>query len=170
MNTKVKNDGVYYYHSDLVGTLEIRISRQGVKSLDFVKDAPSNTTSVSNTDNRAHDPIASKVIKQLEEYFTGSRKSFSVPLDLNGSPFQEKVWQKLIKIPYGRTLSYGEVAALVDAPRAARAVGTANKSNSIPIIIPCHRVIKSDGGLGGYDSGIDIKKRLLDHEAAFSLT
>ena len=101
---------------------------------------------------------------QLEEYFEGGRTSFDVPLALDGTPFQRRVWHTLQKIPYGETISYGELAKRVGQPGAARAVGLANGSNPIAVIVPCHRVIGANGKLTGYGGGMERKRILLDLE------
>ena len=100
--------------------------------------------------------------QQLDEYLKGQRQHFDVPLDFSyGTPFQQRVWQQLLAIPYGQTISYAELAKRIDQPTAYRAVANANGKNPISLIIPCHRVIASDGGLGGYTGGLDIKRQLL---------
>jgi methylated-DNA-[protein]-cysteine S-methyltransferase len=99
--------------------------------------------------------------RQLREYFAGTRRKFDLPLAPAGTAFQRSVWDQLVKIPYGETISYGELARRIGNPRASRAVGLANGSNPIPIVIPCHRVIGSDGRLVGFGGGLDIKQRLL---------
>ena len=104
------------------------------------------------------------VIAQLEEYFGGARREFSVPLSPRGTDFQRAVWQALRAIPYGETLSYGELARRLGS--APRAVGAANGSNPLPIIVPCHRVIGADGSLTGFGGGLDIKRALLELEGA----
>lgn len=105
------------------------------------------------------------VLNQLDAYFDGSLKKFNLTLDLDfktqGTPFQQNVWRELLKIPYGQTLSYGELAARIGNPNAFRAVGMANGKNPISIIVPCHRVIGKDGSLTGFGGGIDVKKQLL---------
>ncbi|WKY47189.1 methylated-DNA--[protein]-cysteine S-methyltransferase [Eubacteriaceae bacterium ES3] len=106
-------------------------------------------------------PLIEKTIRQLKEYFAGERREFSLPMRMNGTDFQMKVWDGLRQIPYGRKVSYKELAELIGHPRAYRAVGTANHYNQLPIIIPCHRVIKSSGQLGGYSGGEFIKESLL---------
>ena len=103
-------------------------------------------------------------LRQLDEYFKGRRKKFSIPLLLEGTDFQKSVWRQLQKISFGQTASYGDVARAIGSPRAFRAVGNANNKNRIPLIIPCHRVIGSDGKLVGFGSGIWRKEWLLDHE------
>jgi methylated-DNA-[protein]-cysteine S-methyltransferase len=103
----------------------------------------------------------SDVIQQLNAYFAGKLESFDVPLSPEGTPFQQKVWNELCHIPFGETISYGELARRIGNPNASRAVGLANGSNPIPIIIPCHRVIGSNGKLTGYGGGLQIKEKLL---------
>lgn len=106
------------------------------------------------------DPL-SPFIKELNVYFDGELTSFSVPLDFHGTNFQMNVWKALLTIGYGETVSYSHIAALINNPKALRAVGTAIGQNPIPIIIPCHRVIAKNGSLGGYSGGLHIKERLL---------
>lgn len=108
--------------------------------------------------------LTKKAFLQLEEYFAGKRKTFDLPLKLDGTEFQKRVWQELIKIPYGKTISYKELAKAVGNEKACRAVGMANNKNKIMIIIPCHRVVGSNGDLTGYAGGLDIKKQLIDLE------
>jgi methylated-DNA-[protein]-cysteine S-methyltransferase len=102
-----------------------------------------------------------RAIAQLTEYFDGTRTEFDLPLELSGTDFQKDVWLALAEIPYGKTISYAELATMVDRPTAFRAVGQANGANPIPIVLPCHRVIASGGGIGGYGGGLDMKRRLL---------
>jgi len=104
--------------------------------------------------------------REMDEYFAGRIRRFTVPLDLRGTPFQRQVWQELRRIPYGSTRSYGQVARALGRPSVARAVGQANHRNPIAIVVPCHRVIGTDGKLTGYAGGLDIKRALLDLEAA----
>lgn len=104
------------------------------------------------------------VIEQLEEYFAGRRRDFELELALAGTPFQRGVWSALREIPYGETISYGDLAERIGRPSAARAVGMANGRNPIGIIVPCHRVVGSTGDLTGYGGGLDRKRRLLDLE------
>lgn len=101
---------------------------------------------------------------ELELYFKGSLQAFSVPLDLKGTPFQRAVWDELLRIPYGETRTYGEIARRIGKPQAVRAVGRANGDNCVAIVVPCHRVIQHDGGLRGYGGGLWRKRRLLDLE------
>lgn len=107
---------------------------------------------------------------QLLEYLEGKRTDFGLELDLRGTDFQRGVWRSLLEIPYGQTRSYGEVARAIQRPNAVRAVGAANGSNPLAIVVPCHRVIASDGSLGGYGGGLDLKGRLLAMEQAHQPT
>ncbi len=106
-----------------------------------------------------------ETILQLQAYFRGELREFDLPLALEGSTFQLRVWQILRAIPFGKTVSYGELAERIGQPKAARAVGLANGLNPIPIIVPCHRVIGSNGNLTGYGGGVSIKKKLLSFES-----
>lgn len=100
----------------------------------------------------------------LERYFSGQLRTFDLALSPAGTPFQQRVWRELVRIPYGETISYGELARRLGSPRAVRAVGRANGANPIPIVVPCHRVIGSDGTLTGYAGGLERKRWLLEHE------
>jgi AraC family transcriptional regulator, regulatory protein of adaptative response / methylated-DNA-[protein]-cysteine methyltransferase len=113
-------------------------------------------------------PLLDRTERQLGEFFGGSRRDFDLPIDHPGSPFQERVWSELQRIPYGETISYRELGERVDAAPAWRAVGRANGSNRLAVIIPCHRVVASGGGMGGYGGGLPAKQFLLDLEAAVS--
>lgn len=109
-------------------------------------------------------PLFLLTMKELEEYFNGKRRKFTIPLELHGTEFQIKVWQALQLIPYGTTISYSDEAKIIQLPKAQRAVGSANGKNPLPIIIPCHRVIAKSGKLGGFSSDIKIKQTLLKIE------
>jgi AraC family transcriptional regulator of adaptative response/methylated-DNA-[protein]-cysteine methyltransferase len=110
-----------------------------------------------------HD-VLDQTDRELSEYFSGARETFTVPLVLDGTPFQTSVWSELLKIPFGRTTSYDSIATRLNNPRAARAVGRANGDNRMAIIVPCHRVINADGSLSGYGGGRHRKRWLLAHE------
>lgn len=112
-------------------------------------------------------PLLKKALQQLEEYLAGQRQNFDLPLKPQGTPFQQKVWQALLTIPYGQTASYKEIAIKAGSPKGCRAVGMANNKNPIAIIIPCHRVIGSNGNLIGYAGGLDIKQKLLELESNY---
>lgn len=105
-----------------------------------------------------------EAIQQLKSYFAGTLRRFHLPLEPKGTPFQQDVWRKLQEIPYGETISYGELARRIGNPKAARAVGAANGKNPLSLVIPCHRVIGSDGTLTGYAGGLPLKERLLAFE------
>ena len=111
--------------------------------------------------------IISEAASQLEEYFTGRRKEFNLPFACNGTDFQKSVWSEIADIPYGVTVTYGEIAENLGNPGSYRAVGTACGKNPIPIFIPCHRVVPSSGGIGSYGGGSILKKKLLNLEAEF---
>jgi methylated-DNA-[protein]-cysteine S-methyltransferase len=115
-----------------------------------------------HTRNDADDvpPVLKETMGQLEEYFAGERTDFDVPMELDGTDFQREVWTELTRIPYGETISYGELARRVGRPSAPRAVGQANGRNPIPVIVPCHRVLASNG-IGGYGGGLKVKRALL---------
>lgn len=110
-------------------------------------------------------PVLQRTTAQLNEYFRGEREEFDLPLALGGTSFQQRVWSELQQIPYGTTISYGELARRIGQPTASRAVGLANGQNPISIIVPCHRVIGSTGKLTGYGGGLERKKLLLQHES-----
>jgi methylated-DNA-[protein]-cysteine S-methyltransferase len=111
------------------------------------------------------DPLLAEAARQLAQYFAGQRSGFDLPLDLHGTPFQQSVWQALLRIPTGRTCSYGALAQALGAPSAARAVGAAVGRNPACVLVPCHRVLGHDGSLTGYAGGVDRKRALLSLEA-----
>ena len=148
-----------YYKSE-IGTIKIMGKEDGVTFVGFVDEEP--------TDNPEIHPYLKNCVEQIDEYFIGKRKEFSIKLHLQGTDFQKRVWDQLTKIPFGETASYKEIAVAMGNGRAVRAVGNANGSNNIIIIIPCHRIIGSDGTLVGYGSGLDKKQWLLNHEAKYN--
>lgn len=118
------------------------------------------------TDLGPEDPtLVPRAVAQLDQYFAGARTTFDLELELDGTDFQRRVWSRLATIPYGTTVSYGDVAAHVGGPRTVRAVGLANGANPVAIVVPCHRVIGADGNLVGYGGGLPAKRWLLDHES-----
>lgn len=120
--------------------------------------------SFSETDH----PLLDRLEEELHEYFAGRRTEFSLPLDTPGTAWQRRVWDELARIPFGHTVSYGQMAARLGNPSGSRAVGLANGRNRVSIVIPCHRVIASDGTLHGYGGGLDRKRWLLEHETAYA--
>ena len=138
------------------GILIITASDIALESIKFFED---DETRLAKTEKS---PILEKARKEFEHYFTGDLKEFTIPLSVKGTPFQEKCWSLLKKIPYGKTISYKEQAVLVGGENYCRAVAGANNKNKFPIIIPCHRVIGSNGSLVGYAGGLWVKKILLE--------
>jgi methylated-DNA-[protein]-cysteine S-methyltransferase len=139
-----------------IGTLVATADENAIISLDFTDEAH---TSIP-TDN----PLLLRLEKELHEYFEGKRRTFTLPLSPKGTTFQQSVWATLCTIPYGETVSYAEEAKLLGNPKAVRAVANANGRNPIIILIPCHRVIATTGGIGGYSGGIERKEFLLKLE------
>jgi methylated-DNA-[protein]-cysteine S-methyltransferase len=113
----------------------------------------------------ARTPVLARTAAQLAEYFAGERRDFDIPIAPHGTDFQQRVWRELVKIPFGETRTYGELAHALDHPTASRAVGAANGKNPLSILVPCHRVIAGSGALTGYAGGIAAKRWLLEHEA-----
>ena len=147
--------------SSPVGKLTLVASSKGLVAIDVCN----NTKQVVTTKDASAQEILIKTKKQLEQYFAGKRTSFDVALDLVGTEFQVKAWRALCRIPFGKTISYGQQASNIKNPKAFRAVGSANGKNPIPIIVPCHRVVASDGSLGGYSLGLKMKIQLLALES-----
>ena len=151
--------------------MEAAACAQGVCLLEFA-DRPMLETQRKRVERRwgtpvpGSHPLLERLKVELREYFDGARRDFQVPLALAGTPFQERVWRRLLEIPYGRTITYDELARRVACPGGQRAVGRANGDNRIAVVVPCHRVIRSGGGLGGYGGGLSRKKRLLGLERA----
>jgi methylated-DNA-[protein]-cysteine S-methyltransferase len=145
-----------------IGSLYLVASEKGLQGVLWKEQPVPRVESLEGTHSTIQN--LAQAVRELEEYFRGERKSFDVLLDLRGTEFQKKVWNQLLKIPYGQTNSYQEVAKKICHERAVRAVGTANGRNPVSIIIPCHRVISSDGSLGGYAGGLSIKEKLLKLE------
>jgi methylated-DNA-[protein]-cysteine S-methyltransferase len=119
-----------------------------------------NDAKIAGGDGHDAPPVLKDTATQLEEYFAGERTDFDVPMELDGTAFQKEVWAELCRIPYGETISYGELARRVGRPKGPRAVGQANGRNPIPIIVPCHRVLAGNG-IGGYGGGLPMKRTLL---------
>lgn len=113
-------------------------------------------------------PVLAAATAQLAEYFAGERQEFDIPLDLTGTDFQRAAWSALVSVPFGETRSYRQQAEAIGRPKAVRAIGAANGRNPVPIVLPCHRIVGSDGSLTGYGGGLPIKEYLLNHEQAQS--
>lgn len=148
----------YTHYESPIGAMLLAADENGLRMISF---AQGSRTQRRRPDWHTDTAPFTETIRQLRAYFEGKLKNFDVPLSLEGSEFQLRVWQNLRAIPYGETISYGQLACRIGNPKAARAVGLANGSNPIPIIIPCHRVIGSNGSLVGYGGGLPIKKALL---------
>jgi methylated-DNA-[protein]-cysteine S-methyltransferase len=149
----------YCYSDSPIGPLLIAGDDQAIHLIAFPENGKPRRPEAGWTASISG-PLADAV-RQLREYFAGGRRDFDLPLAPEGTGFQRKVWRKLLEIPYGETISYGELAKRVGNPKASRAVGSANGKNRIPIVIPCHRVIAGDGGLGGFGGGLSVKEKLL---------
>jgi O-6-methylguanine DNA methyltransferase len=152
-----------FYHwrmNSPVGPLLIVASDRGLVRLEFDRD-PAKTP--ANSISSEEKTLA--YMRQIEEYFRGERQRFEFPLDLRGTDFQKRCWQALLEIPYGETRSYADIAQAVGSPRGFRAVGMANNRNPIAIVVPCHRVLASDGSLCGYGGGLEVKQHLLELES-----
>jgi O-6-methylguanine DNA methyltransferase len=160
------------------GPLFLAASEKGLVALEFDTRLPGQQSIRPNPrhlrqerqDFRFEDSsgLMRRYSDELEEYFSGQRRQFTFPLDLRGTAFQLACWNALLAIPYGETRSYADIARAVDKPTAFRAVGMANNRNPVAIVVPCHRVIASDGGLCGYGGGLEVKRKLLELEGALS--
>jgi methylated-DNA-[protein]-cysteine S-methyltransferase len=146
--------------SSPVGELTLVASDRGLAAILWENDEPGRVRLGLMTEDAGH-PVLLEAEQQLNEYFSGKRKTFSVKLDFSGTVFQKAVWNALLTIPYGETRSYGEIAVQLGNPKAVRAVGAANGRNPISIIAPCHRVIGSNGKLTGFAGGLEAKSLLL---------
>ncbi|HEM49049.1 MAG TPA: methylated-DNA--[protein]-cysteine S-methyltransferase [Caldithrix sp.] len=143
----------------VLGLIKLSASAKGLTGLLFDAKPDPNSGTIDH-------PILSDALKQLDEYFQGKRKDFSIPLDVRGTEFQMKVWNAVAKIGYGSIATYQDISKTIKNPKSMRAVGLANGKNPIPIIIPCHRIIGSNGRLTGYGGGLWRKEWLLCHEGS----
>ena len=151
---------VYKTMESPVGELKLVASDKGLTAILWENDKPRRVRLAPISEDKNH-PVLVEAERQLKDYFSKKRKSFSVKLDFRGTEFQKKVWAALLTIPFGETRSYGQIAKQIQNPKAVRAVGAANGKNPIPIIAPCHRVIGSTGKLTGFGGGLEAKARLL---------
>jgi methylated-DNA-[protein]-cysteine S-methyltransferase len=158
-----------FYSEETISGIKIAVlvSSKGIKKV-FLNPTKKENEFSSATKLQNDDPYLFGVFNQLTEYFAGTRKKFDLPLDIYGTDFQIKVWEELKKIPYGKTISYKTLAENLGDVKSIRAVGKANGQNPIAIIIPCHRVIGSNGKLTGYAGGLKIKQKLLHLEGALN--
>jgi methylated-DNA-[protein]-cysteine S-methyltransferase len=146
-----------------LGTLRLTSRGDSLVEVSFIDKAETKYS------NNVNSEVLEQAVTQLNEYFNGKRTAFELPLSPDGTAFQKEIWQALQEIPYGQTITYGELSEKLGKPKAIRAVGTANGSNPIPIIIPCHRVVGSGQKLTGYSGGIERKRWLLQHEGVLLL-
>lgn len=153
----------YQKISSPIGPLYLVASGEAICGITFENVWPSLKKKFPGVEE-AESPILRKAQRQLNEYFAGKRKTFDLPLHFQGTPFQNRVWEALSKIPYGETRTYGQQAAIVKSPKAVRAVGRTNGLNPVCIVLPCHRVIGKDGSLTGFAGGLKMKKFLLNLE------
>ena len=154
---------MYFSYQAPWGMMYIELNKDGIISIDFKCEKQERGASDSGEAQ-----LATWVIQELDGYFAGTLKEFTVPIQPQGTAFFKEVWQELIRIPYGETDTYGNIARILcPPPQGARAVGMANNRNPIPIVIPCHRVIGKDGTIKGYDGGVEIKQFLLDLEKRY---
>ena len=152
---------IYGYFESPVGQLLVAGDEEGLQLIGFPTE---KIVDFPTEDWMRDDGFFRETFSQLSAYFAGELKEFKLQLKFNGTEFQKKVWTVLQDIPYGRTWSYGELAAQIGNPKASRAVGGANNANPLPIVIPCHRVIGADNSLTGFGGGLKTKQFLLDHE------
>jgi methylated-DNA-[protein]-cysteine S-methyltransferase len=155
------------YNSPL-GIIKIKISDIYIHELTFLNEEKEEIQNETIELSAGGKKILQKCIKQLDEYFSGNRKIFDLPIQQKGTPFQQNVWNKLIQIPFGKTISYMQLAQQLGNVKAIRAAASANGRNNLCIVVPCHRVIGSDGSLTGYAGGLSRKKWLLDHENKYA--
>ena len=154
---KLYNETEHYcWYDSPIDILKIAEDDQGITEVSFQEEI--------GADQREGSLYLEMTLRQLEEYFAGTRRSFDVPLSLKGTEFQKNVWHALMSISYGKTVSYQDIAAMIGNEKASRAIGNANHHNPVVIIVPCHRVIRADGSIGGYGGGIERKKYLLNLE------
>lgn len=155
----------YDYFESAIGNIYVVLDEVGVKRVEIFEDKWKEYLELEKNELSRDEEKCKEVITQLKEYFHGERRDFEVPLSISGTVFRTLVWNELLKIPYGETRSYSDIAKAVGSPKGVRAVGGANKANEIPIIIPCHRVIGKSGNLVGYSGNhTDLKDYLLGLE------
>lgn len=164
------NEIIFTSYNSPIGKILVASTKKGLCKVDlFVSEKRfSDTVSFEfRAEVARNDGAMQNVIKGLKRYFGGEPIPSDTALDPRGTPFQKKVWSELLRIPYGETRSYKQIAVAIQMPTASRAVGQAVASNPVPIFVPCHRVLRSDGSLGGFGYGVEIKKKLLRLEAPY---
>lgn len=164
----IDNIKIPYYFKEIispVGLLTLVASNKGLAGILWENDREGRVNLNPQIEDKQH-KILLDTEQQLNEYFSGKRQSFNIPLDFNGTTFQKEVWNYLLHIPFGTTTTYGRIAKDLGRPKAMRAVGAANGRNPISIIAACHRVIGANGALTGFAAGLSVKAFLLDHEGS----
>src|SRR5438093_7487677 len=163
----MKNKPMLHYttHPTPVGELTLVASEHGLRAVVWPKSSLKRAGVGGRPQRNPDHPILKTTTRQLDAYFAGELTAFGIPLDLEGTRFQVAAWRSLANIPFGTTTTYGRQAAGLGIPTAARAIGAANGANPVCIVLPCHRVIGSDGSLTGFGGGLPVKQWLLDHEA-----
>ena len=151
----------FEYTESPIGTLRLVADETSLKRIEF-----QGQHSIGQHETQGWNPVLESCAKQLDQYFNHKRRSFELPLSADGTPFQQSVWLALEEIPFGELRSYSDIARHIDREKAVRAVGAANGKNPIPIVVPCHRVIGSDGSLTGFAGGLAAKETLLKLEGA----
>ncbi len=151
-----------------IGRLRLVATDQGLSHLLFDQQVGEDLESDGDEVEADDHPVLAAATAQLAEYFAGRRQEFDIPLDLTGTEFQRAAWSALANVPFGETRSYRQQAEAIGRPKAVRAIGAANGKNPVPIVLPCHRIVGSDGSLTGYGGGLPIKEYLLNHEQAQS--
>lgn len=155
---------IYHAFDTPIGTLRLVGGEDSIDCIDLPNRAAEPPDPVWKRSSEVLPAALAEAKRQLEEYFAGERRDFDLPLSPHGTAFQRRVWAELRRIPFGETISYGELAARIGKPSASRAVGAANGRNPLPVVVPCHRVIGSDGRLTGFGGGLPTKQALLDLE------
>jgi methylated-DNA-[protein]-cysteine S-methyltransferase len=158
-----------HFASDTISgiNIDIVVSNNGIRKILINKKSEELAGIEKVNTKNSH---VAKVFTQLREYFKRERRKFDLPLDIIGTNFQKKVWNELLKIPYGEAITYNQLAINLGDKKVIRAAASANGANPLPIVIPCHRVIGSDGSLVGYGGGVDVKQKLLELEGSWSLS
>ncbi len=162
----VSSSQFYCFYPSPLGQIRLIEIQEHLSQADFVEDLP-QAENISETFKDSYSAFLLTVCQQLDEYFTGIRQKFDLKLKPQGTAFQCSAWNALLRLPYGETWSYLQHAQEIKNPKAVRAIGQANARNPIPIIIPCHRVIGSNGTLVGFGGGLPLKRALLDHEIKY---
>ncbi|MEO9144516.1 MAG: methylated-DNA--[protein]-cysteine S-methyltransferase [Ginsengibacter sp.] len=156
------------YYQSPIGTIIVNVQDEYISEINFTDQKVETKSAMPEKFSKKEKAILKECTRQLDEYFSGKRKTFDFPFRQSGTLFREKVWKELTNIPYGKTISYLQLSQRIGNEKAVRAVGTANGQNNLSIVVPCHRVIGSDGSLTGYGGGLWRKQWLLEHENKYA--